>query len=108
MQADNSKANPKEPYFRPLAQAARSVTKLPILLVGGLRSRHEMEDVLTSDDADFISLCRPLICEPDLPKRMRLSLTERARCISGNRCWPAKPEDEGIACKRPVHADETA
>jgi 2,4-dienoyl-CoA reductase-like NADH-dependent reductase (Old Yellow Enzyme family) len=57
-----------------------------------------MEDVLVGGDADLVSLCRPLICEPDLPNRMRLGLQDRARCISGNRCWP-KVTEEGITCK---------
>jgi 2,4-dienoyl-CoA reductase-like NADH-dependent reductase (Old Yellow Enzyme family) len=67
-----------------------------------------MDAVLDAGDADFIALCRPLICEPGFPNRLRRGVQERSSCISGNRCWPAKPEDEGIACKRPVHADETA
>lgn len=49
-------------------------------------------------DSDFISLCRPLICEPDLSNRLRWGLQERARCISGDRCWP-KVTGEGITCK---------
>jgi 2,4-dienoyl-CoA reductase-like NADH-dependent reductase (Old Yellow Enzyme family) len=98
IEADSSRPNPQEPYFRPLAQAARKVTGLPLILVGGLRSRKEMEDVLNSGDADFVALCRPLICEPDLPNRMRLGRQDRARCISGNRCWP-KVTGEGITCK---------
>ena len=91
-----------EAYFRPLAQQARPRTHLPILLVGGFRSRRVMDDVLDAGDADFISLCRPLICEPELPNRLRLGLQDRASCISANRCWPEKPEDQGIACKCPV------
>ena len=87
-----------EAYFRPLAQKARPATRLPIILVGGFRSRQVMEKVLASGDADFISLCRPLICEPDLPNRLREGLQERSSCISANRCWPAGTE-EGIACK---------
>jgi 2,4-dienoyl-CoA reductase-like NADH-dependent reductase (Old Yellow Enzyme family) len=94
-------ARADEAYFRPLARRARPVTGLPILLVGGLRSRTVMEDVLASGDADFISICRPLICEPDLPQRMEAGLQERAACISGNRCWPDGP-NEGIGCKCPV------
>ena len=98
VQSKSIQPNPQEAYFFPLARAARAVTRLPILLVGGLRSRQEMEDVLASGEADFVSLCRPLICEPDLPNRMRLGLQERARCISGSRCWPKKT-GEGITCK---------
>jgi len=91
----------QEAYFRPIAQRARKATELPLLLVGGIRSRDVMEDVLNAGDADFISLCRPLICEPDLPNRMRFGKQERATCISCNRCRPDSP-GEGIACKRPI------
>ncbi len=90
-----------EAYFRPLAQRARLVTRLPIILVGGFRSRRVMEEVLTAGDADFISLCRPLICEPDLPNRLRMGLQEQSSCISANRCWAEGP-GEGIACKCPI------
>jgi len=90
-----------EAYFRPLAQTARSATRLPILLVGGIRSRQTMDGILDAGDADFISLCRPLICEPDFPNRMRLGGQEESACISANYCWPEKPSD-GIACRCPT------
>jgi 2,4-dienoyl-CoA reductase-like NADH-dependent reductase (Old Yellow Enzyme family) len=90
-----------EAYFRPLARQARPVTRLPIILVGGLRSRRVMEEVLAAGDADFISICRPLIREPDLPEKFGLGLQERASCISANRCW-AERDGEGIACKCPI------
>jgi 2,4-dienoyl-CoA reductase-like NADH-dependent reductase (Old Yellow Enzyme family) len=90
----------KEPeaYFRPLAQRAKAVTHLPVILVGGLRSRSVMDDVLASGDADLIALCRPLIREPDLPNRLQTGEATVAACISGGRCWP-KGLGEGICCK---------
>jgi 2,4-dienoyl-CoA reductase-like NADH-dependent reductase (Old Yellow Enzyme family) len=60
-----------------------------------------MEEVLASGDADFISLCRPFICEPDLPNRLRRGEQQEAACISANYCWPEK-FGEGIACKCPL------
>lgn len=90
-----------EAYFRPWAQRARQVTRLPIILVGGFRSRGVMEEVLAAGDADFISLCRPLICEPDFPNRLRQGLQERSSCISANRCWP-EAEGTGVGCKCPL------
>ena len=90
-----------EAYFLPLAGLARPVTKLPIILVGGFRSRSVMERVLADGDADFISLCRPLITEPDLPNQLKLGSKERSRCISSNNCWPVET-GEGIACKCPL------
>jgi 2,4-dienoyl-CoA reductase-like NADH-dependent reductase (Old Yellow Enzyme family) len=91
-----------EAYFRPLAQKARSATRLPILLVGGIRSRQVMDEILDAGDADFISLCRPFICEPDLPNRMRLGGQEESACISANYCWP-ETLGEGVGCRCPTN-----
>ncbi len=98
------RAEENEAYFRPLAQQARAATGLPIILVGGFRSRRVMEEVLTAGDADFISLCRPLICEPDLPNRLRLGVQDRSACISANHCWPEEP-GEGVACRCPIERE---
>jgi 2,4-dienoyl-CoA reductase-like NADH-dependent reductase (Old Yellow Enzyme family) len=93
-----------EGYFRPLARQARPVTQLPIILVGGFRSRPVMEATLASGDADLISVCRPLICEPDLPNRLREGRQIKSACISAGRCWPRRAE-EGIACRCPVERE---
>lgn len=90
-----------EAYFLSLAQKARQSTSLPISLVGGLRSRPVMEKVLADGDADFISLCRPLISQPDLPNLLRDGLKEKSRCIASNNCW-AESSGVGIACKCPL------
>jgi len=87
-----------EAMFRFWAQAAQKVAELPIILVGGMRSLATMEDVLASGDAQFISMCRPLICEPDLPNRLRDGIQPAAACVSKNRCYPRK-DDIGISCK---------
>lgn len=87
-----------EAYFRTLARRAKEATHLPVILVGGLRSRVVMDEVLDVGDADLIALCRPLICEPDLPRRLQSGEATVAACISGGRCWP-KGLGQGIACK---------
>jgi len=87
-----------EAYFRSLAQQAKAATSLPVILVGGLRSRAVMDEVLASGDADLISICRPLICEPGLPNRLQSGEVTASACISGNRCWPSGM-GEGIGCK---------
>jgi 2,4-dienoyl-CoA reductase-like NADH-dependent reductase (Old Yellow Enzyme family) len=57
-----------------------------------------MDDVLASGDADLLALCRPLIREPDLPRRLRSGQAVASACISGGRCWP-KDVGQGIACR---------
>jgi 2,4-dienoyl-CoA reductase-like NADH-dependent reductase (Old Yellow Enzyme family) len=90
----------KEPeaYFRSLASRAKAATHLPVMAVGGFRTRSVMEDVLSAGDADLISLCRPLIREPDLPARLQSGEATQAACISGGRCWP-EGMGQGIGCK---------
>ncbi len=90
----------REAYFLPLAEKARKATDLPIILVGGFRSLPVMERVLKDGQADFISMCRPLISEPDLPRRLREGVQIKSRCLSSNNCWPEENGD-GIACKCP-------
>lgn len=90
----------KEAYFLHLARKARPRTSIPIILVGGFRSRSVMERVLADGLADFISLCRPLISEPDLPMQFQSGISDKSRCLSANNCWARGP-GEGIACKCP-------
>lgn len=92
----------KEGYFRDWARAARNVTDLPIMSVGGYRSRSVMESILEEGIADYISMCRPLINDPGLPDKFKDRLLDKSPCISSNNCWPEN-EDEGIACKCPSH-----
>jgi 2,4-dienoyl-CoA reductase-like NADH-dependent reductase (Old Yellow Enzyme family) len=105
VQAQNTKKGIRRPeeeaYFRHLVQMAREETDLPLALVGGLRSRSVMEDVLETGDADFVSLCRPLISEPDFPILLKAGLKDKSRCISSNNCW-AEESRTGIACKCPL------
>ncbi|OQY31276.1 MAG: hypothetical protein B6243_08680 [Anaerolineaceae bacterium 4572_5.2] len=91
----------EEGYFMPIIEEARPQTDLPILAVGGFRSRHVMERALLSGVADFISLCRPLIREPGLPNLIQSGEREKSTCISANNCWPTKM-NTGIACKCPA------
>lgn len=90
----------EEAYLLPLIQKARQATPLPLIAVGGFRSRKVMEQVLLGGWADFISLSRPLIREPDLPVLLQEGKVSASSCLSANNCWPENP-GEGIACKCP-------
>lgn len=86
-----------EAYFLDAARRAREATDLPIILVGGMRTKEVMERVLHEGSAEFISMSRPLIREPDLPTRLREG-QKGSTCISCNLCWPP-PGEYGIACR---------
>ncbi|TYO95756.1 2,4-dienoyl-CoA reductase-like NADH-dependent reductase (Old Yellow Enzyme family) [Geothermobacter ehrlichii] len=78
---------PLQPYNLELAERLRPVVRCPLLLVGGIRDRLRAESILRCGSADFISLCRPFICEPDLARRWQGESLAVAACISCNGCF---------------------
>lgn len=54
---------PFEPHARNLDLG------VPLILVEGIRDAEQAEKVLLDGTADFVSMCRPFISEPDLPLR---------------------------------------
>lgn len=57
-----------------------------MILMGGIRNPLKAEEFLQEKFADFISLCRPLIYEPDLPNRWKNGDHSPAFCNSCNAC----------------------
>jgi 2,4-dienoyl-CoA reductase-like NADH-dependent reductase (Old Yellow Enzyme family) len=89
----------EEAYNLPGARRIRQgVPDLPLAVVGGMRSRATMEECLSSGAADLVSLCRPLIREPSLIRRLREGRTEVASCISCSRCFAAVVNELPLAC----------
>jgi len=76
----------KEAFFRTLGSAIKKAVDVPIILVGGIRTPGVMEKIIEEGVADFVSLSRPFIREPDLVKRWKAGDRSRASCISCNRC----------------------
>jgi 2,4-dienoyl-CoA reductase-like NADH-dependent reductase (Old Yellow Enzyme family) len=88
-----------EGYFLPQAEAIRKAAPgVPIMLVGGMRSLEKMESVLAAGTADYFSMSRPLIREPDLPKRWAAGDHRRAACVSCSGCFGPARKGEGIRC----------
>ncbi|MCL7413918.1 MAG: NADH:flavin oxidoreductase [ANME-2 cluster archaeon] len=84
----------KEAYFRDYARMIRRTVGIPVMLVGGLRSRAVMEEMLAGGYADMVSLSRPLIREPDLVVKFREGVQD-AECTSCNGCF----DEDGVRCK---------
>ncbi len=60
---------------------------IPLILVGGIRNVESAEKIVQSGAADFVSMCRPLICEPDLVARWRVGRgPAEAACMACNSC----------------------
>ncbi len=92
----------QEAYFLPYAKAVRpKVGKLPLSLVGGLRSPQLMEEIIAAGWTDFVSLARPFICEPDLVNKIRAGRREPVSCTRDDRCRAGFGR-EGLRCRRGV------
>ncbi|MFW9867610.1 MAG: NADH:flavin oxidoreductase [Candidatus Thorarchaeota archaeon] len=81
------KSSEGENYFLQTAKLLKPLLKkAKLILVGGIKNPLSAEKILKENHADFISLCRPLIYEPNLPNRWKSSDTSPAKCISCNSC----------------------
>jgi 2,4-dienoyl-CoA reductase-like NADH-dependent reductase (Old Yellow Enzyme family) len=94
----------KQPSFREaynLETAAKVKEKvtLPIITVGGMRSKSLMEGAIEANQTDFVSMARPLIMEPDLPNKFRTGKSETALCDNCNQCVVAA-DTRPITCYR--------
>ncbi len=87
----------KEAYFLPYAAKLKPTLKIPLILVGGIRTPETAERILETGAADFISMARPFVREPDLPNKWLSGRRVAAQCSSCNRC--AGEEDRGNKAK---------
>jgi 2,4-dienoyl-CoA reductase-like NADH-dependent reductase (Old Yellow Enzyme family) len=90
-----------EGYNLDTAAKVKQITSLPIITVGGMRSKRFMEDAIIQGKTDFVSMARPLIMEPDLPNKFKTGLSGIARCDDCNECVVA-------ADTRPIQCYKTA
>jgi 2,4-dienoyl-CoA reductase-like NADH-dependent reductase (Old Yellow Enzyme family) len=75
-----------EAYFRDFARRLRTQVETTVILVGGIRRQSTMCDILDRGDADFLSLARPFIREPDLVRRLEADPEAVPACVSCNIC----------------------
>jgi 2,4-dienoyl-CoA reductase-like NADH-dependent reductase (Old Yellow Enzyme family) len=93
-----------EGYYLEAAGKFKERVKVPLMLVGGIRSYSVAQRIVTEGIADYVSLSRPLIREPDLVNRWKSGDTAKARCLSDNLCYESAKAGEGLYCvveKRP-------
>lgn len=54
------------PYFADFSRRARSVTDIPVMLTGGIKTRAEAVKVIENGVADAVGLARAMVLEPNL------------------------------------------
>lgn len=68
------------------AEKIKSAVSIPIIVVGGIHRLRDMRDIILKNKADFVSMCRPFICEPNLVKKLKDGVQTESKCIMCNYC----------------------
>jgi 2,4-dienoyl-CoA reductase-like NADH-dependent reductase (Old Yellow Enzyme family) len=80
--------------------------KIPVIVIGGINSLDLVEEILSTNSADFVSFSRPLIREPNLPNRWMKGIGNReVECIFCNGCL-STTVDPGLSCTKILEKDE--
>jgi len=91
----------KEGYNLDTAAMVKKAVSLPVITVGGIRTKQFMDEAINKGKTDFVSMARPLLFEPDLANKFKNGVSEAARCDNCNICVVAV-DTVPIAC----HKDE--
>ena len=76
----------RENYNIKYASELRKLVDVPILSVGGIRDPHKMEQMIKNGSADMLSMARPILCEPNFPKRIAEGDLSPSKCVNCNIC----------------------
>ena len=96
----------KEAYFREEIRTFKKSIPIPLILVGGIRSFEIAEQLVADGTADYISMSRPFIREPDLINRWKAGDRRKSECTSDNLCFRPAFKGEGIYCVTKKRAEK--
>ncbi|MDD3276064.1 MAG: NADH:flavin oxidoreductase [Kiritimatiellales bacterium] len=85
-------------YNMEAAAQIKKATSLPVIVVGGIRDKESMITALTTYGLDAISLCRPLICDPDWPQKIKAGLSLGSACTNCNVCTIQCDSPQPLQC----------
>jgi 2,4-dienoyl-CoA reductase-like NADH-dependent reductase (Old Yellow Enzyme family) len=86
----------EEMFFLPQAREVRRAVQMPLVLLGGIVSRANVDSAL-AEGFDFVAMGRALIADPDLIRRMERDPGARTRCTHCNVCV-AEMDLGGVRC----------
>ncbi len=98
MDGSFSPVSRKDVYYAEAAKRLKEKVKIPVMLVGGIRSFETADELIKSGTADYISLCRPLVREPDLIKKWKSGNLKKSDCISDSACFQPGMDGRGVHC----------
>jgi 2,4-dienoyl-CoA reductase-like NADH-dependent reductase (Old Yellow Enzyme family) len=78
-----------QPLHNYNVEAARKIKEqvnIPVIVVGGIRRLKDIEEIISENKADYVSMCRPFIIEPDIVAKFLSGKQAESRCINCGYC----------------------
>ena len=75
-----------------------AIGDIPLMVVGGMRKVNHMEEVIENGWADFISMSRPFIREPNIVNKFKDGKADAVSCVSCNKCFAGVANYLPVAC----------
>ncbi len=92
------RAYPFEPlYFLPLAREVRKAVRMPLVLLGGVKSMQDLRTAMT-EGFELAGMARALIHDPALIAKYVAQTAETSACIPCNRCVAEMDSPGGVRC----------
>lgn len=91
------KREPIKNYNLSAAESIKQAVSIPVIVVGGVRDMATIQDVIQNDKADYVSMARPFIMEPDIVDRFRKGTQLSSRCKSCAQCY-LKSVENNLRC----------
>jgi len=86
------KIKPIENYNVDFANEIKKNVKIPVIVVGGIRSIESIKTIISEEKADFVSMSKPFIIEPNIVKKFKDGIQSKSKCIECNYCLIATEE----------------
>lgn len=80
---------PLSAYNLQAAAFIRQCVDIPVIVVGGVHDLADIRQAIASEQADFVALSRPLVCQPDFVARLAKGAQTQSKCLRCNYCMLA-------------------
>jgi 2,4-dienoyl-CoA reductase-like NADH-dependent reductase (Old Yellow Enzyme family) len=96
-------AYPFEPlYFLPMAREIRRAVRMPLVLLGGVKSRDDL-DTAMREGFELCAMGRALIHDPALIAKYAAGSARESECVPCNQCVAEMDRAGGVCCPKVVH-----